>query len=92
MTILGYREQPLRIESEDNETAYDWYGRSYVFKPIEETPRGAIATAAVMMCAMCGTVIKSMGGPGHRCYCTKCYDLLKLADFSIGHEHTILEK
>ena len=90
--ILGYREQPLRIPSEDNESAYDWDSRSYVFTPITENPRGAITTAAFMLCTMCGTTIKTMGGPGHRCYCNKCYNLLKLADFSIGHEHTILEK
>lgn len=64
MTILGYREQPLRAESEDNESAYDWYSRSYVFKPITETPRGSIATASIMTCQECQTIIKYMGGPG----------------------------
>lgn len=89
--ILGYREQPLRTESEDNEPAWDWHSRSYVFKPIVETPRGAIATASMMLCDDCRTVIKSMGGPGHRCYCLKCYEALKLFDFAEGHEHEILE-
>ena len=91
-TILGYREQPLRTESEDNEPAYDYYSRSYIFSPIKETPRGAITTASVMICDECGSIIKSMGGPGHRCYCSKCYESLKLFDFSEGHTHTILEK
>ncbi len=88
--ILGYREQPLRTESDDNEIEYDYYSRSYIFSPIKETPRGAIVTAAVMMCEECGTAIKSMGGPGHRCYCLRCYDALKLFDFAEGHGHTIL--
>lgn len=91
MTILGYREQPLRTESEDNQPAYDWYSRSYVFKPITETPRGSIVTAAIMTCQECRTIIKYMGGPGSRCYCTKCYEALKLFDFAEGHEHTIME-
>lgn len=89
--ILGYREQPLRTESEDNEPAWDWHSRSYVFKPITETPRGMISTAAVMICDECRAIIKSMGGPGHRCYCLKCYESLKLFDFAEGHEHEILE-
>lgn len=90
MTILGYREQPLRTESEDNEPEYDWYSRSYVFEPITPTPRGAIVTAAVMTCIECKSMIKSMGGPGSRCYCVKCYEALKLFDFAQGHEHEII--
>ncbi len=92
MMILGYREQPLRTESEDNQPGYDWHSRSYVFKPIEESPRGAIATASMMLCDSCRRVIKSMGGPGHRCYCVNCYEQLKLTDFAEGHEHSIMEK
>lgn len=92
MAILGYREQPLRVESEDDEPAYDWYSRSYVFNPIEESKRGMISTAAMMLCDSCRKVIKSMGGPGYRCYCVDCYTQLKIADFAEGHEHSIMEK
>ena len=91
MTILGYQERPLRTESEDNEPEYDWYSRSYVFEPITETPRGAIVTAAVMLCAECNTMIKGMGGGSRRCYCVKCYEALKLFDFAEGHEHEIVD-
>ena len=89
--ILGYREQPLRVASDDNQPEYDWHSRSYVFKPITETPRGSIVTSAVMLCQDCNKIIKSMGGPGSRCYCLKCYEALKLFDFSEGHEHSIME-
>jgi hypothetical protein len=91
-TILGYKEQPLRTESEDNEPEYDYHSRSYIFSPIKETPRGSIVTASVMICAECSTIIKSMGGPGYRCYCLRCYDALKLFDFSEGHEHEMLQR
>ncbi len=91
-TILGYREQPLITESDDNESEYDYHSRSYVFRPIKETPRGAIVTASVMTCAACSKIIKSMGGPGHRCYCLSCYDQIKLVDFAEGHEHIVMEK
>lgn len=90
MTILGYREDPKKLEDGD----YDWYGnlRSYNFRVIEEHKRGTIATAAVMMCHECRAMIKSMGGPGHRCFCVKCYEALKVADFAEGNTHTIVEK
>lgn len=91
MTILGYQERPLRTESEDNEPEYDWYSRSYVFEPITETPRGAIVTAAVMLCAECNIMIKGMGGGSRRCYCVKCYEALKLFDFAQGHKHEIVD-
>lgn len=84
--ILGYQEELLEVNGE-----YDYHSRSYHFTPIKETPRGAIATAAMMLCKECRTVIKSMGGGGTRCYCLKCYDALKLFDFAEGHTHTILE-
>lgn len=89
--ILGYREQPLATESEDNEPAYDYHSRSYQFSPVRPSRPGMIATASLMMCQECGYVIKSMGGPGYRCFCIKCYEALKVADFAQGHEHTVLE-
>lgn len=92
-TILGYREDPLKVESEEgDDPGWDWNARSYCFRPIRENPRGAIVTASVMTCASCSKIIKSMGGPGYRCYCVSCYDQIKLVDFAEGHEHTIQEK
>ncbi len=91
--ILGYREDPLKVESEvGDDPGWDWYARSYNFRPIVESPRGAIATASMMLCDSCRQVVKSMGGPGHRCYCVNCYEALKVADFAQGHKHNILEK
>jgi hypothetical protein len=88
--ILGYSEDPYKPENGD----YEWDSavRSYKFRPIRESKRGMIATAAVLMCNHCGHFIKSMGGPGYRSYCIKCYEAQKVVDFSQGHEHTILEK
>lgn len=87
MTILGYRENlPLKSDG-----GYDYERRSYIFRSIVETPRGAIVTASVMMCQECRAVIKSMGGPGYRCYCVNCYNALKIRDFAEGHEHIIEE-
>lgn len=86
--ILGYREN-LKLKSDGG---YDYQERSYTFRPIQESKPGSIVTAAVMMCFSCRAVIKSMGGPGYRCYCVKCYEALKVADFAQGHTHTIQEK
>lgn len=89
--ILGYTEEPLRVESEDNQPAWDYNTRTYIFRPITETPRGMITTMAFLMCSECGSAIKSSGGPGHNSYCPECYEQLKLLDFSQGHEHEIRE-
>lgn len=86
-SILGYREDPKLLENGE----YDWEGRSYNFRSITESKKGMIATAAVMTCSDCGSIIKSMGGPGYRCYCLKCYEALKVKDFALGHEHKIQE-
>ena len=90
MTILGYNEDPPKLENGE----YDWDRniRSYVFRPIEESKPGMIATASMLLCGQCRTVIKSMGGPGYRSYCIKCYEATKVADFAQGHTHTIVEK
>ena len=91
MEILGYSEDPYR----NAEGEYDWEdqtARTYRFRPIHETPRGAIATAAVLMCGQCGHFIKSMGGPGYKSYCLKCYEATKIVDFAQGHEHEIIER
>ena len=87
--ILGYSEDPYCNE----EGEYDWDSdsRSYVFRPIRESKRGMIATAAVLMCGQCGHFIKSMGGPGYRSYCLKCYEATKVSDFAQGHTHNILD-
>ena len=89
--ILGYRENPLKVDGkEGDDLGWDWHARSYIFRPIEESKPGMIATAAMMLCDSCRTVIKSMGGPGNRCYCVNCYEQLKIADFAQGHEHSIV--
>lgn len=36
-----------------------------------------IATAAILSCGLCGTVIDGMGGPGDGAVCQRCGDLLK---------------
>lgn len=86
--ILGYREDPKLKD----DGGYDYEVRSYVFRPIQERRPGTITTAAIMLCSDCRKIIKSMGGPGFRCYCNQCYDQLKIQDFAAGHKHTILEK
>ncbi len=89
--ILGYSEDPHK----DRDGNYAWEDhtiRSYIFRPIRESQRGMISTAAVLMCGQCGHWIKSMGGPGYRSYCLKCYEATKVLDFAQGHEHTIVEK
>lgn len=87
--ILGYQEQPKKIGND-----YSWRDedRSYMFTPIEENKKGMITTAAFMMCHNCGIVIKSMGGPGRKCYCLTCYDVLKVEDFSQGFTHEIITR
>lgn len=84
--LLGYDERLLEVDGE-----YDYMGRSYVFDPIYETPKGYIVTQSIMMCRECTTIIKYTGGPGLRSVCLKCYPTLKLADFAEGHTHTIGE-
>ena len=82
--ILGYTEELLEVNGE-----YDYESRSYKFSPVREIPRGAIATAALLMCRDCHTPLRSMGGGSHRALCLHCYDVLKLRDFAEGHEHYI---
>jgi hypothetical protein len=89
--IVGYNEDPYK----NPEGEYEWdnmFVRTYIFRPIRENERGMISTAAVLMCGQCGHWIKSMGGPGYRSRCLKCYEATKVLDFAEGHEHTILEK
>jgi hypothetical protein len=87
MQILGYSEDPKLNDNREYE--WDSTERSYIFRPITESKRGMITTAAVMLCGQCQHPIKSMGGPGYRSYCLKCYDSLKVLDFANGHEHVI---
>ena len=84
--LLGYREQPKLLDNGE----YDWEEnlRSYCFSPIRDR-HGGIGTAAILLCSSCRTVLSGIGGPGHRCYCVKCYEVLKVQDFAEGHEHTI---
>lgn len=84
MAVIGYEELLLEVDGE-----YDYYARSYHFRPINESKRGMMTTAAVRLCRKCNALISSMGGPGYRSYCPSCYDLLKLQDFAEGHQHTI---
>lgn len=43
-------------------------------KPIHETKRGYIYTAACILCRECGEIIRGMGGPKHGSICTPCHD------------------
>jgi len=84
--LLCYDEQLLEVDGD-----YDYYSRSYQFRPVYESGRGMIATAALRMCRECNVIISSMGGGGNRYVCLKCYPVLKLRDFAEGHPHTIEE-
>lgn len=90
-TLLGYNESLLIVASDDNQTGYDYYARTYKFSPIYPVAPGSISTAAFRLCRECGGVISSSGGPGHRSVCLTCYPLLKIADFAQGHVHEIVE-
>jgi len=85
-TPLGYDEELLEVNGE-----YDYHGRSYRFSPIYEIQRGSIATAAMLMCRECRTVIRGMGGGSNRAVCLQCYPAVKLRDFSEGHTHDVKE-
>lgn len=82
--LLGYDERLLEKDGE-----FDYHSRSYIFDPVYEIERGYIATASFRLCRECKGVISSMGGPGHRSVCLKCYPVLKMRDFSEGHEHKL---
>lgn len=84
--LLGYEENLLEVDGE-----YDYHSRSYQFSPVYEIPRGAIATAAVLMCRECRGAIRGMGGGSTRSVCLKCYPTVKLRDFAEGHSHTVNE-
>ncbi len=85
--LIGYDERLVEVDGE-----YVYNGRSYIFDPIYEGRSGMISTAAFRMCRECHGVISSMGGPGYRSVCLKCYDAVKLADFAEGHVHNVTEK
>lgn len=84
--LIGYEENLLEVDGE-----FDYTARSYSFSPIYENAPGMIATASMRMCRECRSVVSSMGGPGYRCVCLKCYPAVKLADFAQGHTHDIKE-
>ena len=46
-------------------------------KPIYETKRGYIYTAAVISCDKCRTIIRGMGGPAFGSLCAPCYETKK---------------
>jgi hypothetical protein len=83
--ILGYTEELLIVDG-----GYDYHARSYIFEPIRHRNRGAIATAAFLVCRECHEAIRSMGGGGNRSLCPQCYGVLKLRDFAEGHTHTVI--
>lgn len=83
--LIGYDERLVEVDGE-----YVYNGRSYTFDPIYDGRSGWISTAAFRMCRECNGVISSMGGPGYRSVCLKCYPNLKLADFTAGHTHTVI--
>lgn len=43
-------------------------------KPIHPIKPGMIATAAVISCAGCHTIIRGMGGPMQGAVCPKCWE------------------
>lgn len=43
-------------------------------KPIHPIKPGMIATAAVIACVDCRTMIRGMGGPQHGAKCVPCYE------------------
>ena len=48
----------------------------YTLEPIYETPRGAIATRAFVLCSSCGSAISGSGGPRYNALCLKCVEKL----------------
>ena len=50
----------------------------YTLEPIYDCKPGYIYTAAVLSCGSCGTVIRSMGGPGSNTVCLKCVEKLNM--------------
>jgi hypothetical protein len=85
--LLGYDETLREVNGE-----FDYEGRSYQFEPIYEIGPGYIVTASFRLCRECNGVISSMGGPGYRSVCLKCYPVLKTRDFAEGHEHEMLQR
>jgi hypothetical protein len=84
--LLCYEEELLEVDGE-----YDYHSRSYQFRPVYESARGMISTAAIRVCRECHTPISAMGGGGNRYVCLTCYPVLKLRDFAEGHEHDVKE-
>lgn len=50
----------------------------YTLEPIYDCKPGYIYTAAVLCCSSCGSVIRSMGGPGSNSLCLKCVEKLNV--------------
>lgn len=43
-------------------------------QPIYPIKPGMIATACVISCSQCRTIIRGMGGPIHDAYCIPCFE------------------
>lgn len=56
------------------------------WEPIYARRPGMVATAAIMSCQDCDTIISSSGGPGYNCLCPECYDKFKLVNFTAGND------
>lgn len=70
----------------DNIIGYRKTGKDS-WEPIYDIQRGMIATAAIMSCSNCHTMIRSSGGPGYNCICPTCYETQKMVDFISGIKH-----
>lgn len=42
------------------------------FVPVWPTPKGAVATQAIVSCFQCGAVVKTSGGPHSMTLCLNC--------------------
>lgn len=54
-----------------------YYKLTEVVVPEPSPNEFRIATAAVLLCALCGGTIDSSGGPGHGAICAPCGDAIK---------------
>lgn len=54
----------------------EYYELTKVVIPDAKPGEFRLATAAIIDCHLCGTVIDGMGGPGHSPICTRCADVV----------------
>ena len=59
----------------------------YTLEPIYEIRKGAIATAAFILCSSCRAPISGHGGPRYNAICLKCADHLDFTNQLKGNQN-----